>query len=274
MNKSLKPIYGKVSTNKRLTDEHYLIAIALSEPIPKPLPGQFIMLLMDGREEAFLGRPFSIYHYDCCEKETTVQILYRVVGSGTRVMSKLKRGDTLRILGPHGKAFDVFKNKNHIIMLAGGVGVAPISYLASYLRENRCDAGTKLFCYVGAKTSNHILGLDNLKASCSSVSIGTDDGSAGYHGMITELFAREISSYPLDQSIIYACGPAPMLKRLSEILEGRSVPCQILLEQRMACGVGACLGCTVEVKSRNGENPYKRVCKDGPVFDIKDIVWK
>jgi len=274
MNNSGKQIYGKVIANRPLIDNHYLMSITLNEPILKPLPGQFIMLLMGGREGTFLGRPFSVYRIECRGKKTNIEILYRAVGKGTSVMSTLKPGEMLRILGPRGKGFDFFPKATHIIMIAGGVGIAPMSYLASFLRESQDGNEKKFSCYVGAKTADHILGLDNLETICSSVNISTDDGSAGYHGMITERFEQDLASFQPDKSIIYACGPTPMLKKLSEILNERLISCQILLEQRMACGIGACLGCVVQVKDQNGESPYRRVCKEGPVFDIKDIAWQ
>jgi dihydroorotate dehydrogenase electron transfer subunit len=110
--------------------------------------------------------------------------------------------------------------------------------------------------------------------SCSSVEISTDDGSSGYHGMVTESFARNVAAYRPDQSFIYACGPSSMLKRISEILCDYPIPCQVLLEQRMACGFGACLGCTVEVKGAEKMKRYVRVCTEGPVFNIHDVVWE
>jgi dihydroorotate dehydrogenase electron transfer subunit len=274
MDNERKSIPGKVTANKRLNAGHYLITLVLSEDIPKPLPGQFIMLHMDGKDGAFLGRPFSLYHYGSSGEETTIQVLYRVVGNGTRLMSELRRGDVVRILGPHGRAFEIFPDVKHIFMLAGGVGAAPISYLASHLSETMQDKGIKLYCYLGARRAKQILALERLEASCSSIKIATDDGSAGHRGLITELFADELSSFPPDRSVIYACGPEPMLKRLSEIVANRPMPCQILMEQRMACGVGACLGCAIDIKAADGKHQYARVCKEGPVFDIEDVVWK
>jgi dihydroorotate dehydrogenase electron transfer subunit len=128
-----------------------------------------------------------------------------------------------------------------------------------------------MVCYTGATTSAQLLGMDRLKETCASVHISTDDGSAGYRGLVTELFGREVSSYKPDESIVYACGPAPMLNNLSEIIKEHSITCQVLLEQRMACGVGACLGCVVGLKNTAGESQYARVCADGPVFDIQNV---
>jgi dihydroorotate dehydrogenase electron transfer subunit len=263
----------KVTVNRQLIDDHYVMTIALTHPIAKPLPGQFVMVMLKGRGGTLLGRPFSIYHYDDQGNNVTIDILYRTVGKGTRLMSKFREGDTLDIFGPHGKAFDIYPKANHVILIAGGVGVAPIAYLASHYKNNAHGADVKLSCYLGSKTANQLLGLDHLEKICSSINISTDDGSAGYHGMITEQFSHDATSFSPDQSVIYACGPTAMLKRLSEIVTKCSLTCQILLEQRMACGVGACLGCAVEVKKPGKINQYVRVCKDGPVFDIQDVNW-
>lgn len=267
------PIPGKVTANQSLINDHYLMTIALAHPIEKPLPGQFVMVMLQGRGGTLLGRPFSIYdHYDR-GNNIIVEILYRSVGKGTRLMSEFREGDALEIFGPFGNAFAIDPDASHVILIAGGVGIAPIAYLASHYTNHRQCAEVKLSCYLGSKTANQILGLDHLGKFCSSINISTDDGSAGYHGMITERFAHDLPSFAPDQSVIYACGPTAMLKRLSEIVKEYAISCQVLLEQRMACGVGACLGCAVEVKKPGEMNQYARVCKDGPVFDIQSVNW-
>jgi len=273
MNHSRLPVPGKVVSNRKLINNHYLMTVNLPESIVNPLPGQFIMVMLNRRGEFFLGRPFSIYNYNRRRNKATIDILYQVVGRGTRLMAELERGDTLGIFGPHGKSFDMFPHARNVILIAGGMGVAPISCLASYYKKNMKSFNGNIICYSGARTSDHLLGMDRLKATCSSVHISTDDGSVGYRGAVTELFAGELPGYEPDQCVLYACGPSPMLKRLSEILKGHAIPCQVLLEQRMACGVGACLGCVVEVKKAGEESQYARVCVDGPVFDIQNINW-
>ena len=273
MNNSRMATSCKVIVNRQLIDDHYVMTIALAHPITKPLPGQFVMVMLKGRGGTLLGRPFSIYDYDNRGNNVTIEILYRSVGKGTRLMSEFREGDTVDIFGPHGKGFDIYPKANHVILIAGGVGVAPIAYLASHYKNNAPGANMKLSCYLGSKTANQLLGLDHLEKCCSSISISTDDGSAGYHGMITELFAQDAPSCAPDTSVVYACGPPAMLKRLSEIITEYALTCQVLLEQRMACGVGACLGCVVEVKKRGEMNQYVRVCKDGPVFDIAAVNW-
>jgi dihydroorotate dehydrogenase electron transfer subunit len=271
-NKALQ-ITGKVAVNQRMGGDYYLMKVLLDDSFPEPLPGQFIMVRVKGKNEPFLGRPFSLYHYEQRGRKVSIQILYRVVGKGTRILSELKRGEHLDIFGPQGRSFMIYPSVENAILISGGVGVAPISYLASYYKKNISSTNVKIICYQGAKTADHLSGLEDLREVCSTVKISTDDGSYGYQGMITELFATELTSYDPARSIIYVCGPLPMLKRIYDILDKHPIPCQVLLERRMACAVGACLGCVTEIKTASGENTYARVCKEGPVFNIEDIVW-
>lgn len=273
MNHNILPITGKVAANRRLGSDYYLMTVVLSDFFQEPLPGQFIMVRIKGRGEPFLGRPFSLYNYEYKGDEVFIQILYQVVGKGTHVISKLRRGEVLEIFGPQGNSFVIDLHAENVILISGGVGVAPISYLASYYKKSISSTKVKIICYHGTKTADHLSGLDCLREACSTVKISTDDGSSGYQGMITELFVKEFTSYNPDRSIVYACGPLPMLKRIYGILGEYPIPCQVLLEQRMACAVGACLGCVTEIKTASGENTYVRVCKEGPVFNIEDIVW-
>jgi dihydroorotate dehydrogenase electron transfer subunit len=126
---------------------------------------------------------------------------------------------------------------------------------------------------MGAKTAGELVELDRLEHLCEDINVCTDDCSMGYHGFVTEPLEKDLKSFPIADTMIYACGPAAMIRRLAGLLEDHPVPCQVSMEERMACGLGACLGCAIAVRGQNGERQYKRVCKDGPVFDIRDILW-
>jgi dihydroorotate dehydrogenase electron transfer subunit len=267
-------ITGKVAANRQLADEHYLMTVTFSGLFPEPLPGQFVMARLKGRDEPFLSRPFSVYRHEQRLHKSSIEILYRVVGKGTRILSGLKRGALIDIFGPLGNTFDIRPDAKNVILLAGGIGVAPISYLAMFCMENLRYAHVRPVLYAGARSAPQLFGIDDMRESCLSVNISTEDGKEGFHGMVTDLLLRDLPSIHLDQSAIYACGPAPMLKRLHDMLHGQRVFCQVLLEERMACGVGACLGCAVEAKAPDGKLRYLRVCADGPVFNISDVVWK
>jgi dihydroorotate dehydrogenase electron transfer subunit len=264
---------GIIVKNKRIADRHFLLSIKLSGSFQTPRPGQFVMVRDKGHSDPLLGRPFSVYAFERRETKIIVEILYKVVGKGTLFLSMLKRGDSLEIFGPYGHAFDVFPHAEKVVLISGGIGIAPIAFLASNYRRIVDAGNVELIFYCGAKTAVSLVEVEKIKELSSDIFISTDDGSIGYHGVITDVFSKNVSMYDPENSIIYACGPGPMLKRLSDLLVKNPIPCHVLIEERMACGVGACLGCTVRSKDKNGKDAHVRVCKDGPVFNIKDIAW-
>ena len=264
---------GTVVKNKEICAGHFLLSVKLPESFKTPMPGQFVMTRERGRIDPLLGRPFGVYHFEKLESEATVEILYKVVGKGTLVLSRLREGDFVEVLGPYGRAFDVYPEAGRVVFICGGIGVAPITYLASHYRRLTGARNVKLVCYYGASKAENLVGIEKIKDIMSEVHISTDDGSAGYKGLVTERFSIDISSYDPGSSKIYACGPRSMLKQLSELLAENSVSCQILMEERMACGVGACLGCTVLLNDVEGIGAHARACTDGPVFNIRDIRW-
>ncbi|HPQ45097.1 MAG TPA: dihydroorotate dehydrogenase electron transfer subunit [Syntrophales bacterium] len=232
-------------------------------------PGQFVMVRMEKGGDPFLSRPFSIYSAYSHGSNTYIEILYKVVGKGTEAFSELREGDTLKILGPLGKGFDIPPTGKTAVLIAGGVGIAPLSFLAEYYRKN--SSGTDVICYLGAGSSESLAGLEKIEDLCSTVKISTDDGSRGYHGPVTEPFKEDMDRYLDDRTRIYSCGPNPMLKSLQKLLLNRTYACQVSLEERMACGIGACLGCVVKITSDETGEGFMRVCKEGPVFDIHRI---
>ncbi|MGO9139514.1 MAG: dihydroorotate dehydrogenase electron transfer subunit [Syntrophales bacterium] len=264
---------GKIIKNDEISTGHFLLSVTLPESFQTPMPGQFVMMREPGRIDPLLGRPFGVYGFERSQDEVTVEILYKVVGKGTLLLSRLTEGDFLEVLGPYGRAFDIYREAEKVIFVCGGIGIAPITYLASHY-ERRADArDVELVCYYGASKAENLVGIEKIKKICSAVLISTDDGSVGFQGLITERFSADISSYDSGSAKIYACGPRSMLKQLSELLAGESVFCQILMEERMACGVGACLGCTVLLKGGEGKGEHARACIEGPVFNIGDIHW-
>ncbi len=264
---------GKIVKNTQIKTGHYLLSVKLPEAFITPVPGQFVMVREEGRSYPLLGRPFSVYSMDRRKGTVLVEILYKVVGKGTVFLSRLKKGDPLEIFGPYGRGFEIFPQSGKVVLICGGIGVAPIAFLASHLRRLVDTGKGELICYYGAKSTELLVGLENIKGYCSSVFISTDDGSMGYNGFVTEMFVNDISSYDPANTKIYACGHRPMLKRLSELIIGNHLSCQVLIEERMACGIGACLGCAVRTNDKEGKGTYLRACKDGPVFNIQDIAW-
>lgn len=228
-----------------------------------PDPGNFFMLSIDNGYDPLLKRPFSVHR--CTENN--FQILYRVVGKGTDLLSYKKPGDVIEVIGPLGNAFPVLKSKD-IILVAGGLGIAPIFALAeSLISKNR-----KPLLFYGARTKDEVLCINELSSIGIDPIVSTDDGSMGHKGNIVNVLKRHLTSHPpagKARHSLFACGPEPMLKALAETTAKKSLKGYAALEQNMACGLGTCLGCTVLTNTG-----YKRVCKEGPVFPIGDIVWK
>ena len=249
-----------VIENRLLTENHYLLTLQPSQKIQKPEPGNFFMLSVNNGHDPLLKRPFSIHRYI----NGDIQILYRVVGKGTRILSNCRTGSTLETLGPLGNKFPAPSKKSSIILVAGGLGIAPLFYLAEKLKKREPS-----FFY-GARTADEILLNAELKSLGVTLNIATDDGSLGKKGNIITLLNKFLlhKKESCENPILYACGPEPMLRALSHLSHKLDLKGYVSVEQHMACGIGTCLGCIV--KTHNG---HKRVCKEGPVFKINDIVW-
>ncbi len=270
-----KDIYiGEVLKNEEIQPQFFLMKIVLPVAFGKPLPGQFIMIRVAGLVEPFLGRPISIYSFSRKKSSSEIELLYRVVGKGTQILSSLISGSAVEIHGPLGGSYKIFPEKENIVFIAGGIGVAPLSMLAQYFCK---DAGVEPSClsfYVGAKTAKEIVCLDKLTELCGNMHVCTDDGTSGQKAFVTRAFQKDIKKYDPANTAIYACGPRGMMKTLAGILAKTGFLCQVSLEERMACGTGACMGCAVAVKDETGKAVYRRVCSDGPVFNLEDVIWE
>ncbi|MDP2268274.1 MAG: dihydroorotate dehydrogenase electron transfer subunit [Deltaproteobacteria bacterium] len=271
---------GRVMMNREAAAGIFLISLKLAAAFPTPTPGQFVMIKACDGHDPLLRRPFSIHAFTRGRDHAVLEILYRVVGRGTRLLALLPSDAAVSIMGPLGKGFTLIPARKNIIILAGGMGIAPLSFLIQqYMDVIRRAAGrgglaSRVICYLGAATGDYLVGLKKIEACCDDIRVSTDDGSCGYHGNVIELFHRDLAFYHPDDAAIYACGPAIMLQELDKILAGQGFFCQVSMEERMACGLGACLGCAVASKGRAGPMTYQRVCKDGPVFDIRDVGWQ
>lgn len=251
-----------VKENRQIAENHFILTSHPFKKITKPKPGQFFMLSVGSGIDPLLKRPFSLYRW----LEGDFQILYRVVGKTTSILKSRKPGDILEIIGPLGRGFPVIKKtqKKKIILVAGGIGIAPIFALAETIKKRSS------ILFYGAKTKNEVLCIEELKSIGIDPIVSTDDGSLGQKGVITDLldeFLTRPSSLP-PHHCLYACGPKPMLRSLSFLVKKYKIEGYIALEENMACGFGACLGCVVKTGEGN-----KRVCKEGPVFSTEEIVW-
>lgn len=214
--------------------------------------GQFLHIMCGGK--TFLRRPISI----CDSDKNTVRFIFEVKGEGTRELARIKEGEFINIMGPLGNGFSTEGRKNAVI-IGGGIGVFPLYKLAKSI-----DATV----FLGFRSADRVVMEKEFEAVSQNVFIGTDDGSYGYKGYIASAMEYYISNN--DCGVIYACGPMPMLKAVKEIAQKHSIECQLSLEQRMGCGIGACLVCTCE-STLEGTDKNLRVCKHGPVFDSREV---
>ena len=271
---------GRVMMNREVAPGIYLMSFRLPDAFATPLPGQFVMIKTRESQDPLLRRPFSVHSFMRGESDGVLEILYRVVGRGTRLLSSLSSDAAVSIMGPLGNGFTLIPARKNVIIVAGGMGIAPLSFLIQEYQEViRNDAShgglfRRVICYIGAARADDLVGLKKLEACCEDIRVSTDDGSCGYRGNVIELFRRDRAFYNPDDAAVYACGPAVMLKELAKIISDGDFLCQVSMEERMACGVGACLGCAVAAKGRAGQTIYQRVCKDGPVFNIQDVAWQ
>lgn len=229
-------------------------------------PGNFIHVKVDSIDSPLLRRPFSIHNVE--KDKEAFEILLKVVGHGTKILSKKSPGDTLDILGPIGNSFSLPEQEKDIMLVAGGMGIAPLWFL--FNRLIRRPRKNKLTFFLGAKSEEELVYVEKINRLGGRLILTTDDGSAGRKGMVTEIFLREMKKRNRDPKklAVYSCGPSMMLKRMAKIAKRLDLSCQISLETHMACGVGACWGCVVKRKDKT----YKRVCVDGPVFDAREII--
>jgi dihydroorotate dehydrogenase electron transfer subunit len=264
---------GEILENLRVAPGHFRMSLRLPAAFPRPAPGQFVMVRDAGRRDPLLPRPLSVFGFRPQRDHAILELLYRAVGRGTSLFSGMKSGDPLSVLGPLGRGFTIRRNLRRVLLVAGGVGVAPLSYLLqeAYPRETAAG-GPEVTAYLGAGTEELLTGTDRLETACD-LRICTDDGSRGYRGPVTGLLKDELGGAAHEETAIYACGPAGMIRELQRLLSGTAISCEVSLEERMACGVGACLGCAVALRTASGGSEYRRVCHDGPVFDIREILF-
>jgi len=243
-------IAGRIIENVSVCKGYYRCRIRLSKAMGKVDAGQFVMVRVPS-SDVFLRRPFSILDYG----SRVVTILYKVVGKGTDALARASRDDRVMVLGPLGNGFHL-ERKSRPVLVAGGIGVAGI-YLLWQRLKGRADV------FFGCSTRKEVVLLGDINRANPHIS--TLDGSRGFKGTVVELLASHLSHGKEDVAI-YACGPQAMFASLKERLREKGLPCQVLVEERMACGMGLCFGCVT--KTTDDREPYKRVCMEGPVFDL------
>lgn len=240
----------KVVSNEQLTAKSWLMVLE-GDTQYVTRAGEFVNIALEGK---FLRRPISVCDYD----ERTITLLYDVVGEGTKAMSQMKEGAELDLLTGLGNGFSEERECRRPALLGGGVGCAPLYNLAKKFLAR----GVKPVVILGFNSEKDVVSADMFEAIGAELYIATVDGSMGTKGFVTDVIREQ----GLECDYFYACGPMPMLKALCRGVEW---PGEVSLDERMACGFGVCMCCSVETKSGN-----KRICKEGPVFDKEDLIWK
>lgn len=259
----------EVRANDQLAPEIFLLTLAAPEIAADAEPGQFVMLEAGPGPEPLLRRPMSFCQAGPAGQPRTepgsFQVLYQVVGLGTRMMARLAPGDVVSCLGPLGKGFRLPPDPTrHVVLVAGGIGIAPFPFVTERLQA----AGIRWTLLYGARSAPQLVGVDWFRGLGGEPELVTEDGSAGGRGLVTDPLRRRIDS-DRDRMVVYACGPDPMLRAVAKLCRDHGVVCQLSLEALMPCGFGVCLGCCVPAAAPQAG--YLRVCTDGPVFAPEEI---
>ncbi len=243
--------------NTPVTHEIFKITIKPHSEIKPPLPGQFFMLQVGEGFDPLLKRPFSLYDIN----RTELQFLYRIRGRGTSILSQKRPGQMISITGPFGRPYPEPEKNETVLVVAGGMGIASLNYLVKCL----LGKGYTIRLLYGARTREETSLIDINSERLIKV-ISTDDGSAGKKATVVELFEDNIKGDLPD--VIYACGPQAVLRAVDQKAKALGIKAFLSVEERMACGIGVCLGCVIKT-----EGGYRRVCREGPVFREGEIIW-
>ena len=246
----------EVIDNTRLTETAYSVEVESGYLAVNARAGQFLHVKC--ADALLLRRPFGI----CSVNGDVVRFVFEVKGEGTRRLSECKPGDYLDIIGPLGNGFDIFESS--IIIVGGGLGTPPMLFAAKSVRG-------KATAILGFRDAERVILVSEFEEICDRVFLTTDDGSMGIHGTVTGPLEELLNNGGYDA--VLACGQLAMQRAVAELCEKYGVSCRVSLEERMGCGAGACLVCACEI-NKDGNTLMSRVCKDGPVFNAVDVVWK
>lgn len=244
-----------VEDNRKLNDDMFLLTL-YAENLPELKPGQFVNVKVENSPNTFLRRPISVHDVDTDKK--LLYLLVKIAGDGTKQLSKLKKGEKLNIMLPLGNGFTIPETGNHLL-IGGGVGIAPILYLAKVMRKQ----GLNPTVLIGCRSKKDIVLQETYQAYCQ-LNYTTEDGSYGEQGYPTQ---HSVLNNKFDG--IFCCGPDPMMKAVARYAYSNNIECEVSLENMMACGIGACLCCVTDT-----QKGHQCVCTEGSVFNIKDLKWQ
>jgi dihydroorotate dehydrogenase electron transfer subunit len=271
-----------ITQNEQLARDTYRVRFDCPELASTIVPGQFLMLRLAHDSDPLLGRPFALYDtvVDAEGMPVGVDVVYLVVGKMTAQLANCKPGDELDVWGPLGNGFSS-EPVDHLIMVAGGIGQTPFLALGREFlggrrygngHRNVMPAAKVTMCY-GVRGKDYLAGVEDFRQCGIDLKVSSDDGSAGYHGLVTELLETVLAENPVPSRRIACCGPERMMEAVAGIARVNNVPCEVSLETPMACGIGICFSCVVRTEQPGGDWDYKRTCVEGPVFDARKIVW-
>jgi dihydroorotate dehydrogenase electron transfer subunit len=257
---------GRVIAQEQLGNDYQRLVLEVPGVAAAAQPGQFVHLRVPGLDAHVLRRPFSVYRV----KGAELILLYKTVGAGTRAMNELRAGDKLSVMGPLGRGFPLAA-KGFPVLIGGGYGAAPLSFLAEKLPR-------KGVVFLGGRTAADVLCREDFKKLGWEIQVATEDGSLGLKGFVTAALDAwlEAEGGLAPAPELYACGPDGMLRALAERAAARGLTAWLSMDRHMGCGAGVCLACVIRVKRVNGsgEETWARVCKEGPVFESREIVWE
>ena len=260
---------SEILSNQEIAPAYWRIRLSAPPSFVSAKPGQFIMVQVSDSISPLLRRPFGVFNTGT-DEQPWFEMLYKVVGKGTALLASHHAGEIIDVLGPLGTGFDQGSDDEEKLIVGGGIGLAPLYPLCKELTQKKSPV--RLF--VGGRTQADILCLEDFKALGVDCHVATEDGSLGTKGFVTKALEQ-----PLDQlsgkAALYVCGPHGMLAAVARIADARQLPCQVSLENYMACGVGACLGCVTPGKNHSPTTPdYRCVCAEGPVFASNELQWR
>jgi len=281
-------VTSKIVSNKRMTENCWRVALDSPQIASEVKPGQFIHVKAGGKSGPLFRRPFSVFRRVPLEGDHLgIEIVYKVVGTGTSVMTGLRKGDRLDLIGPLGRGFELDRSKSVQVVMAGGTGAACLFLLS----EEISKAGLPLKVLLGADTKASVLLKKEYASLNGEVMVSTDDGTYGFHGFVTHMLDQGLREGTISTDcVVYSSGPEPMLKALASVCQKYRIPAQVSVERHMMCGIGACLACVCKVdpdhisKNRDlgsshiqsipdREFGYALACKDGPVFDMNEVIF-